>query len=73
MRYAEFVTEEFGGEHVFEIGDWVVTAREVGCLARCFKRGTRVKIIDVSARGYDLMDENGNQIIETGWTSVCKI
>lgn len=72
MKYADFVKEKFGEEYVFEIGDWVITTREVSCLVRSFKKGTKVKIIDVSGRGYDLMDENGNRIIETGWNCVCK-
>lgn len=72
MKYADFVREEFGEEYVFEVGDWVVTNREVSCMIRSFEKGTRVQIIDVSARGYDLMDEHGNRIIETGFDSVCK-
>lgn len=72
MIYAEFVKKEFGAEYVFEIGDWVVTTKERRCLAHSFEKGTRVKIVDVSGMGYDLMDEYGNIIIETGWDCVSK-
>lgn len=72
MEYAKFVEEHFGKEYVFEIGDWAVTTKRISCFARHFDIGTRVQIIDVSGRGYDLMDENGNRIIETGWNGICK-
>lgn len=64
--------EEFGEEYVFEVGDCAVTTEEVSCLMHSFEKGTKVKIVGVSARGYDLMDEHGNRIIETGFDSVCK-
>ena len=59
-------------KHGIEVGDWAVTTRVVDSCAGYFEKGTPVKIIGVSERGYDLMDENGNRVIETGFNSVCK-
>ena len=56
----------------YDIGDKVVTAYQVGSLAGYFEKGTEVRIVGVSERGYDLMDEYGNRVIETGWDSVRK-
>jgi hypothetical protein len=72
MIYADFVTKEFGPEYVFEVGDWVVTTRKVGCSVYSFKKGTKVQIIGISSRGYDLIDEYGNRILEARWDSVSK-
>ena len=55
-----------------EVGEWVITNRVVDSFAGYFEKGTRVKVIGVSERGYDLMDEYGNSVIETGWDSVRK-
>ena len=52
-----------------EIGDWVTTKRVHSCLAGKMTRGSRVKIIDIDPiRGYAIEDEDGNQVIEIGWT-----
>lgn len=68
MKYTDFVKKEFGEEYVFEVGDSVVTTKDI-----CFlPKGTVVKIVDVSGRGYDLMDRYGNKVIETGWNNVRK-
>lgn len=72
LDYADFVTKEFGPEYVFEVGDWVVTNKEVDCPAYSFKKGTRVQIIGISSRGYDLKDEYGNRLLEARWDSVSK-
>jgi hypothetical protein len=55
-----------------EVGEWATTNRQVGSCAGYFEKGTRVKVIGVTERGYDLMDEHGNRVIETGWDSVRK-
>ena len=55
-----------------EVGDWVTTNRKVDSFAGYFESGTKVKVIGVSVRGYDLEDEYGHRVIETGWDSVCK-
>lgn len=55
-----------------EVGEWAITIRKVDSCAGYFEKGTRVKVIGVSERGYDLMDEHGNRVIETGWDSVRK-
>jgi hypothetical protein len=73
MKYEEFVKNNFGEEYILEVGDRAITTREVSCVARYFKEGTVVTIIDVSFKGYDLMDEHGNVIIETGWSNVRRL
>ena len=55
-----------------EVGDWGTTNRVVDSCSGYFEKGTKVKIIGVSERGYDLMDEYGNRVIETGFDSICK-
>lgn len=54
----------------FKIGDTVVTKRKVDSCAGYFERGTQVKIVGVSERGYDLQDEYGNRVIEAGFDSI---
>lgn len=54
----------------FEVGDSVITTRKVDSMAGYFEKGTRVKIIGVSERGYDLQDEFENRVYETGFSSV---
>ena len=56
----------------FSTGEIVVTSRVVESLGGYFEKGTVVEIIGVSNRGYDLQDEYGNIILETGFDSVCK-
>lgn len=67
MMYADHVTKEFGAEHVFEVGDRAITARDVCSMTSCIKKGTVVAITDISARGYDLVDDRGRVVIEAGW------
>lgn len=57
----------------FEIGETVVTKRKVDSCAGYFEKGTQVKIVGISERGYDLQDEYGNRVIETGFDSVKKL
>lgn len=57
----------------FGTGEIVVTAKQVESLAGYFEKGTKVEIIGVSERGYDLQDEYGNRILETGFDSVKRI
>lgn len=60
------------GEQKFNVGDIVVTKDYVSSLSSYFEPGTKVTIIDVDEnRGYDLQDEQGNKIFETGFNSVC--
>lgn len=54
----------------FEIGDFVTTTRKIDSCAGYFEKGTRVKVIGKSYRGYDLEDEYGNKVIETGYDSI---
>lgn len=42
----------------FEIGDWATTTKKVDSCAGYFEKGTKVKVIGISYRGYDLEDEN---------------
>ena len=54
----------------FQVGDWATTTRQITCLKGSFEEGTRVKVVGVSDRGYDLEDEIGNRITETGFRSI---
>lgn len=54
----------------FEVGEWATTKRKVDSCAGYFEKGTKVKVIGKSCRGYDLEDEYGNKIIETGYDSI---
>ena len=54
----------------FEIGSDVVTTRELSSFVGCFEKGTKVTIIGISERGYDLQDDNGNRILECGFNCV---
>lgn len=54
----------------FEIGEWVLTKKKIECFDGYFEVGTKVKVIGKSYRGYDLEDEYGNRIIETGFDSI---
>lgn len=47
-------------------GQWVRLTRDVDVVAGRFQRGTRMKIVRDSDRGLDLVDEEGNSLIETG-------
>ena len=73
MHYVEHVAKEFGPEYIFEIGDKAVTTCEMIVATGYFKKGTVVTITDISARGYDLMDEHGRYITEAGWDCVERI
>lgn len=54
----------------FGTGEIAVTARVVESMGGYFEKGTVVEIVGVSDRGYDLQDEYGNRIIQTGFDSV---
>lgn len=54
----------------FQVGDWATTTRQITCLKGYFEEGTKVKVVGISDRGYDLEDESGNQITETGFCSI---
>lgn len=56
----------------FKTGDWVITKRVIDSCEGYFEKGTKVKIVDITTKGYDLMDEYGNRIVETGFDSVCE-
>ena len=49
------------------IGDWVVTKMEHANCAGYFEVGTKVKIINITERGYDIEDKKGNKVLEIGW------
>lgn len=60
-------------DSVFKVDDWVYTSRTVSSTySGHFEKGTRVRIIGISERGYDLADEHGKRVIDTGFDSVCK-
>ena len=59
-KYIEFIKEHFGIEHVFAIGDYAIVAKD----SIAIPKGTRVKIIGVSGKGYDIITEYGLKLIE---------
>jgi hypothetical protein len=54
-------------KHGLEVGDTVILEREVSCMAGTFTKGSKVKIVGSSYRGYNIEDEEGNRIIEVGY------
>ena len=52
------------------IGDHVITTRVIESCGGYFEKGSKVRIIGISERGYDLADYDGNRIIDTGFDSV---
>ena len=58
-----FIKKDYGKK----IGDIIITTRELDSLYGTFEVGSKVKIIAISERGYDVEDDEGNQIIECGW------
>lgn len=63
MAYVKYKNE-------YEVGDWAYTKRKIDTFGGYFEKGTEVKVIGVSERGYDLEDKDGNRIIETGFDSI---
>ena len=50
-----------------KIGDTVKTTVKHTNFEGYFEEGTIVKIINITNRGYDIEDEEGNKILEIGW------
>lgn len=59
----EFHEEDFADK----IGTWVVTTKVHSGFINKFEIGTKVKIIGVSYRGYEIENESGSQLIEIGF------
>jgi hypothetical protein len=51
-----------------KVGEWLNTTKEHSSLSGTFDINSRVRVIGVSNRGYDIEDKNGNRMIEIGWT-----
>ena len=49
------------------IGEWVTTKKAHTSCSGTFTIGSKVKIIGVSERGYDIEDEFGNKMREVGF------
>ena len=70
--YADFVTDEFGSEYVFNVGDKAITTIDLdtfsadGRYAKV-RAGSTVTILEVSHRGYDIVDDRGNEVDEVRW------
>lgn len=50
-----------------QVGDWVTTKREHMNSLGYFEVGTKVKVTDITERGYDIEDKYGNRVTEIGW------
>lgn len=59
--------------NTIKIGDKCVTTKELECFAGRFTEGTVVTITGIGDRGYDLVDDSGNTMIECGWNCVKKV
>ena len=51
-----------------EIGDRVKTTKEHTLGYGYFEVGTEVTVTGISERGYDIADDEGNEMVEIGWT-----
>lgn len=49
------------------IGEWVTTKETHTSCSGTFTVGSKVKIVGVSERGYDIEDEFGNKMREVGF------
>ena len=56
-----------------EVGDIAITTKKLRNAAGFMTAGTKVRIIGITERGYDLEDGEFNQIKETGWDSVAPL
>ena len=56
-----------------KVGDKCTTIKEIKCFAGMFTVGTPVTVTGIGDRGYDLVDDFGNRIIECGWNCIKKI
>lgn len=57
----------FVKHNTINIDDTVKTTVKHGNFAGYFEEGTLVKVINISERGYDIEDMDGNRILEIGW------
>lgn len=73
--YTKVIKEErmFIPENTIKIGDKCITTKELENFAGKFTVGTVVKVTDIGDRGYNLVDDFGNEIIECGWNCVKKV
>ena len=51
----------------YDIGETVILKNEHKSCAGTFEAGTEVKVTGKGPRGYDIVDEYGNRMIECGW------
>lgn len=55
------------------IGERVITTKKFSSCGGYFEKGSIVTIIGIGERGYDIQDDEGNKIIECGWTGFARI
>ena len=51
----------------YVIGDRVVTTQVHESFSGYFEIGTKVTITGIGDRGYDIRDDEGNEVTECGW------
>lgn len=56
-----------------QIGERVKTTRKISSFGGYFEKGSIVTIIGKGEHGYDIQDDEGNRIVECGWTGFSKI
>ena len=54
-------------KNIIREGDLVTNTKVISSFAGTFTRGSRLKVIGISSRGYDVADEEGHKILECGW------
>lgn len=50
-------------------GDRVVLTKDIEVLSGVFEKGTEMTVTGHGSRGYDFVDDEGNQLLETGLES----
>lgn len=50
-----------------EVGDRIKLTRQVDSFEGYFEPGTIVTVVNIGYRGYDIIDDKGNRIVECGW------
>lgn len=52
----------------YGVGDSTVLSRDLSTMRGTMLAGTRVTIINIGDRGYEVVDDEGNVVSEAGWT-----
>ena len=56
-----------------KVGERVITTRNLNNFAGYMEKGSEVTVIGIGERGYDIEDDEENQILECGWDCIKQI